>query len=96
VWREELDKELERRGRKAVYHADGCNIYVHSNSAGERQAAGRAMQLVALARATSRPKAGNVENGASHNGQCRRYPIVSGTPNIALCTIMVVSRRRVS
>ena len=63
---------------------------------GVRQATGRATQLFPLARAISRPEAGNLESEAFHTSQCRRYPIVSGTPNIVLCTIMVVSRLRVS
>jgi len=33
---DELDKELERRGHKFVRYADDCNIYVHSQEAGER------------------------------------------------------------
>ena len=33
---DELDKELERRGHKFVRYADDCNIYVHSQKAGER------------------------------------------------------------
>jgi group II intron reverse transcriptase/maturase len=32
----ELDKELERRGHKFVRYADDCNIYVRSQTAGER------------------------------------------------------------
>jgi RNA-directed DNA polymerase len=30
------DKELERRGHRACRYADGCNIYVRSQTAGER------------------------------------------------------------
>ena len=33
---DELDKELERRGHKFVRYADDCNIYVRSQTAGER------------------------------------------------------------
>jgi len=33
---DELDKELERRGHKFCRYADDCNIYVRSQSAGER------------------------------------------------------------
>ena len=33
---DELDKELERRGHKFCRHADDCNVYVRSRSAGER------------------------------------------------------------
>jgi hypothetical protein len=33
---DELDKELERRGRKFCRHADDCNIYERSRQAGER------------------------------------------------------------
>lgn len=33
---DELDKELEARGHKAVRYADDCNIYVESKRAGER------------------------------------------------------------
>ena len=33
---DELDKELERRGHKFCRYADDCNIYVQSESAGER------------------------------------------------------------
>lgn len=33
---DELDKELERRGHKFVRFADDCNIYVRSQTAGER------------------------------------------------------------
>lgn len=33
---DELDKELERRGHKFVRYADDCNIFVHSQVAGER------------------------------------------------------------
>lgn len=33
---DELDKELERRGHKFCRYADDCNIYVHSQKAGER------------------------------------------------------------
>jgi RNA-directed DNA polymerase len=33
---DELDDELERRGHKFVRYADDCNIYVRSQSAGER------------------------------------------------------------
>jgi RNA-directed DNA polymerase len=33
---DDLDKELERRGRRFVRHADDCNIYVRSRRAGER------------------------------------------------------------
>ena len=32
----ELDKELERRGHKFCRYADDCNVYVRSQSAGER------------------------------------------------------------
>lgn len=34
--RDELDKELERRGHAFVRYADDCNIYVHSERAGQR------------------------------------------------------------
>jgi len=33
---DELDKELERRGHRFVRYADDCNVYVQSQSAGER------------------------------------------------------------
>jgi len=33
---DELDKELERRGHAFVRYADDCNIYVHSERAGQR------------------------------------------------------------
>lgn len=33
---DELDKELEKRGHKFCRYADDCNIYVHSQRAGER------------------------------------------------------------
>jgi len=33
---DELDRELERRGHRHVRYADDCNIYVHSQRAGER------------------------------------------------------------
>jgi len=33
---DELDKELERRGHKFVRYADDCNIYVRSQTAGDR------------------------------------------------------------
>lgn len=33
---DELDQELERRGHQFVRYADGCNIYVASQRAGER------------------------------------------------------------
>ena len=33
---DELDRELERRGHRLVRYADDCNIYVHSQRAGER------------------------------------------------------------
>jgi len=33
---DELDKEMERRGHKFCRYADDCNIYVQSQSAGER------------------------------------------------------------
>ena len=33
---DELDKELERRGHAFCRYADDCNIYVHSQRAGER------------------------------------------------------------
>lgn len=33
---DELDKELEKRGRKFVRYADDCNIYVRSERAGQR------------------------------------------------------------
>lgn len=33
---DELDRELERRGHKFVRYADDCNIFVHSQVAGER------------------------------------------------------------
>ena len=33
---DELDEELERRGHKFVRYADDCNIYVRSQTAGER------------------------------------------------------------
>lgn len=33
---DDLDKELERRGSKFCRYADDCNIYVHSQRAGER------------------------------------------------------------
>ncbi|HEY0299393.1 MAG TPA: reverse transcriptase domain-containing protein [Arachidicoccus sp.] len=33
---DELDKELEKRGRRPVRHADDCNIYVKTRRAGER------------------------------------------------------------
>jgi RNA-directed DNA polymerase len=35
-----LDKELERRGHRFVRYADDCNIYVRSQTAGERVMAG--------------------------------------------------------
>jgi RNA-directed DNA polymerase len=35
-----LDKELEKRGHRFVRYADDCNIYVHSQRAGERVMAG--------------------------------------------------------
>ena len=33
---DELDRELERRGHRFVRYADDCNIYVHSQRAGDR------------------------------------------------------------
>ncbi len=33
---DELDKELERRGHRFVRYADDCNVYVRSQTAGER------------------------------------------------------------
>lgn len=33
---DELDKELEKRGHQFVRYADDCNIFVHSQEAGER------------------------------------------------------------
>ena len=33
---DDLDKELERRGRRFCRHADDCNIYVKSKAAGEQ------------------------------------------------------------
>lgn len=33
---DEMDKELEKRGHKFVRYADDCNIYVHTQAAGER------------------------------------------------------------
>jgi RNA-directed DNA polymerase len=33
---DELDKELDRRGHKYCRYADDCNVYVHSQRAGER------------------------------------------------------------
>jgi len=33
---DELDRELERRGHRFVRYADDCNIYVHSERAGQR------------------------------------------------------------
>ncbi len=33
---DELDQELERRGHRFVRYADDCNIYVHSERAGQR------------------------------------------------------------
>ncbi len=33
---DEVDKELERRGRRFVRYADDCNVYVRSRKAGER------------------------------------------------------------
>src|SRR5712691_4909778 len=33
---DELDRELERRGHRYVRYADDCNIYVHSERAGQR------------------------------------------------------------
>jgi RNA-directed DNA polymerase len=33
---DDLDKELERRGHRFCRYADDCNIYVHSQAAGER------------------------------------------------------------
>jgi RNA-directed DNA polymerase len=33
---DELDRELERRGHRFVRYADDCNIYVHSEKAGQR------------------------------------------------------------
>lgn len=33
---DEVDKELEKRGRKFVRYADDCNVYVQSKRAGER------------------------------------------------------------
>jgi len=33
---DDLDKELERRGHRFCRYADDCNIYVHSEAAGER------------------------------------------------------------
>ena len=37
---DELDKELEQRGHAFVRYADDCNIYVHSERAGQRVMAG--------------------------------------------------------
>lgn len=37
---DELDRELERRGRRFVRYADDCNIYVRSKKAGDRVMAG--------------------------------------------------------
>lgn len=37
---DEWDRELERRGHRFVRYADDCNIYVHSERAGERVLAG--------------------------------------------------------
>ena len=37
---DELDRELEKRGHKFVRYADDCNIYVHSERAGQRVMAG--------------------------------------------------------
>ena len=34
--RDELDRELERRGHRFVRYADDCNIYVRSEAAGRR------------------------------------------------------------
>lgn len=36
VYKDDLDKELEKRGHKFVRYADDCNIYVKSRRAGER------------------------------------------------------------
>ncbi len=33
---DEVDRELEKRGHKFVRYADDCNVYVHSQKAGER------------------------------------------------------------
>jgi RNA-directed DNA polymerase len=33
---DELDKELEQRGHRFVRYADDCNVYVHSEAAGQR------------------------------------------------------------
>ena len=33
---DEVDRELERRGHRFVRHADDCNVYVHSQKAGQR------------------------------------------------------------
>lgn len=33
---DEVDRELEKRGRRFVRYADDCNVYVRSRSAGER------------------------------------------------------------
>lgn len=33
---DEIDKELEKRGHQFVRYADDCNVYVHSQRAGER------------------------------------------------------------
>ena len=36
VYLDDLDKELERRGSSFCRYADGCNLYVYSQRAGER------------------------------------------------------------
>jgi RNA-directed DNA polymerase len=36
IFLDDLDKELERREHKFVRYADDCNIYVHSEAAGQR------------------------------------------------------------
>jgi RNA-directed DNA polymerase len=42
---DDFDKELERRGHKFCRYADDCNIYVHSQRAGERVLASLTMYL---------------------------------------------------
>lgn len=37
---DDLDRELEKRGHRFVRYADDCNVYVHSEPAGQRVMAG--------------------------------------------------------
>src|ERR1700735_5109363 len=65
---DELDRELERRGHRFVRYADDCNIYVHSERAGQR-----VMESVTHFIETQRKLKVNREKSAVEKPQARKF-----------------------